>query len=88
MARQGHRVWLARLTFAAAVLVVLAFGARWLWLRWSLGEVEPVVAAAPLPDVPKGTEREGNPHPLDPVLELASEALEQHRTIIAITPRL
>jgi hypothetical protein len=84
VARQGHRIWSARL----AIVITLALGLVWfagarIWHRMASDDAAslPGKAVEPIQAEPRVSELVEDPHALDPVLELARDALEQHTRV-------
>lgn len=84
MARQGHRVWIARLSWIAAVLL-MGIGITYVAMGW-LFDANPMGARSSETNRPvverhpvSGHIPGGASHPLDPVLSLARNALALHR---------
>ena len=78
MARQGHRVWLARLTLGLVILVsVIGFGLRTLWNRWASDSPSTANQPTSLPSAAIEPS-DSPPHALDPILTFARRALENH----------
>ncbi|MFN7738327.1 MAG: DUF1571 domain-containing protein [Pirellula sp.] len=78
MARQRYRVWLARLIAATAIAGLLIVAAKIVWKGWLTAEgrgSKPATQVA----IPADAQHSVASHPLDPVLKLARDALEQHR---------
>ncbi|MCY2984298.1 MAG: DUF1571 domain-containing protein [Planctomycetota bacterium] len=78
MARQGHRVWAARLVTLAILLAVTSISAYWVWRSIALGPSGTLVQAPEVPKVPVENDATAVPHELDPLLDFARKALQNH----------
>lgn len=77
MARQGHRIWPARLvTLIIGITFILVFTARYLWHRWTNAEISSLSTKVSSASATAPSE---TAHELDPVLDLARRALMQHK---------
>ena len=87
MARQGHRVWVARLTAGLVIAAVACFFvARALWNEFATEARVKQSASSSIstekpdeePSTEKPDEESKDSHPLDPLLEFARKALRHH----------
>lgn len=78
MARQRHRVWVARLIAATAVALLVMIAARTLWNQWLTAEGRRGKPSTQIASSAEMQEAVAS-HALDPVLQLARAALAQHR---------
>ena len=78
MARQGHRVWAARLVTLAILLAVASISAYLVWRSVSLAPAETLVKASEVLTAPAESEAAAVPHELDPLLDFARKALQNH----------
>ncbi len=80
MARQGHRVWAARLVGCGTLIVAIASVSAYLiWQRFAnestIVSVEPVGSNS---KISSENQKPEAPHPLDPLLDFARTALRNH----------
>ena len=78
MARQGHRVWATRLVTLAILLAVASISAYLVWRSVSLGPARSRVKAPEALKAPLESEATAIPHELDPLLDFARKALQNH----------
>jgi hypothetical protein len=79
VARQGYRVWLARLAFGVALLLICGgYLGKSIWDSWA-GQHRESKSPSVLPKIASDDQPETIPsHALDPVLELARKSLANH----------
>lgn len=82
MAGQRNRVWLARLIVGLIVLAILLGGVLYVALAYLSAPSDSAQAEAELDPIPIESAEEAprGSHPLDPVLEMATQSLELHRS--------